>query len=146
MKFYSLKYVTKLGDGFGGEARMWRIRILNKYRGDEGLLQHEIFHVLEWYAWGALALIIAVTGWQLTGSPLFAVFAGWAPWAFKTAYRWKWYRTYSEAWAYRIQLAAGGMGGVPYHSPQFAINALMHKYGLGLSERRARELLKLPPL
>jgi len=42
-------YVDSL-DGFGGKANGPVVRVLKKYSGsDEGLLQHELTHVKQWY-------------------------------------------------------------------------------------------------
>lgn len=138
MKYYKLRFVSSMSDGFGGKASMWKIKILNKYRNDKGLLEHEKWHVRCWYyclaaTWLAAAAVYACgpDGWWF---PLLLL----GPWTHGTLYRNKYFRKWSEIRAYRIQLKASS-----YHSPQFAIDALMHKYGLGMSERRARKALGL---
>lgn len=137
MKYYSLKYVSSLKDGFGGLAKMWKIEILEMYRGDKGLLEHEKFHVREWWAWmvGTWLAAVALT---LAGSSVWPVLIALSPFVKGLVYRLKPYRKWSEVRAYRIQLKKG-----TYASPQFAVNALMHKYDLDMSERKARKALGL---
>ena len=138
MKYYKLKYTNSIKDGFGGKADMWKIRILEKYRGDKGLLEHEKFHVRCWWycllaCWLVSATMFAIgtSGWWFP-----VVILG--PFLHKVLYRNKYFRQFVEARAYRIQLREGD-----YNSPQFAINALMGKYGLGLSEKKAKGMLEL---
>lgn len=138
MKYYKLKYTSSIKDGFGGKADMWNIRILERYRGDKGLLEHEKFHVRCWYycllaCWliAAAMYVIGTAGWWLPVAIL-------GPSLHKMLYRNKYFRRLVETKAYRIQLAKGN-----YSSPQFAVNALMFKYELGLSEKKAKELLGL---
>lgn len=135
MKYYSLKFKDDLG-GWGGKASMWRIEILKKYRHDKGLLEHEKFHVRCWWyclaaTWAiAIAMYFAGThGWWLPVAVL-------GPWTHGTLYRNKYFRRLVEIRAYRLQLKAG-----TYHSPQFAVTALMTKYSLGMSDRAARKAL-----
>lgn len=137
MKYYSLKYKRDL-DGWGGKAKMWKIQILEKYRGDTGLLEHEKFHVRCWWYCLAATWLIALAmfytgthGWWFPVALL-------GPWMHGTLYRNKYFRKLVEIRAYRIQLKTGN-----YHSPQFAVNALMTKYGLGMSEKEARNALGL---
>lgn len=137
MKYYTLKYVSSLRDGFGGMAKLWKIEILGKYKGDKGLLEHEKFHVREWWFGLLAALLLALVLWAFV-HPAWGWLALAGPWVQGTLYRAKWYRRWSEIRAYRIQLAVGN-----YASPQFAVNALMHKYRLGMSEREARKALQL---
>ena len=45
MKYFSIKYVNKIVNGFGGTAQGPFIKILSKYKDDAGLLEHETTHV-----------------------------------------------------------------------------------------------------
>lgn len=142
MKYYSLKYKASMSNGFGGYAKRWKITILEKHRGDEGLLEHEKFHVREyWYGFLATVLLFGALGFIFTPYWWFCL-----PLAFFTAdgyRRTKWGRRISEIMVYKRQLKVGYSEGIPYHSPQFAINALMTKYGLGMSEKEARKVFDL---
>lgn len=43
-------YTDNIKDGFGGVANGFYVRLRPKYKGvDEGLLQHELTHVKQWY-------------------------------------------------------------------------------------------------
>jgi hypothetical protein len=55
-------YVKSLSHNVGGEARGPVIRILEKYRHDEGLYRHELMHVKQWatFAWLAIPLAYAL--------------------------------------------------------------------------------------
>ena len=135
MKYYSLKYVSRMDDGFGGNAKTWKIKILEKYRGDEGLLEHEKFHVRQWY-YGMLVALSIAAALFFAGLPVWFAPAVISPWVHGLLYRNKYYRRWSEIRAYRIQLKKGS-----YHSPRFAVDALMYKYSLGMSERQAKKAL-----
>lgn len=137
MKYYTLNYVSRLRDGFGGMATRWQIEILSQYQGDQGLLEHEKFHVREWWFGLFAALLLALALWAWV-HPAWGWVALAGPWVQGTLYRAKWYRRWSEVRAYRIQLAVGS-----YANPQFAVTALMRKYRLGMSERQARKALQL---
>lgn len=52
-------FVKTLAPNVGGEARGLVIRILEKYRHDEGLYQHELLHVKQWFVWSLLSLPVA---------------------------------------------------------------------------------------
>jgi hypothetical protein len=137
MKYYSLKFKRDLG-GWGGKAKMWKIQILEKYRHDKGLLEHEKFHVRCW--WYCLA-----AAWAIAAGMYFAGPHGWwlpvallGPLTHGTLYRNKYFRKLVEVKAYKIQLKVGGYG-----SPDFAVNALANKYKLGISEKEASKLLGL---
>lgn len=139
MRYYTIKYTDSLPPAFGGEANGPMIRIRPKHRNDVGLLEHEKFHVREWWAWflvmALLSLGVSLAVGPMIGLPLLL----WAPLAHDAAYqRVRRYRQWSEVKAYRIQL---GMG--RYVSPDFAVAALAEKYDLRLSRERARQLLGL---
>ena len=136
MKYYKLKYTDRLKDGFGGQASMWKIKILEKYRGDKGLLEHEKFHVRCW--WYCLAAT-----WMAALAMFFSGTHGWwfpvmlmGPWMHGTLYRNKYFRMMVEVQAYKIQLRVGS-----YESKRFAAKSLANKYSLGLSEEDAAKKL-----
>jgi hypothetical protein len=49
MKYYILMYVDNLSRGAAGRANGPLIRILKRYKGNKGLLEHEKFHVRQWW-------------------------------------------------------------------------------------------------
>lgn len=49
MKYPLVFYVDTLPSGFGGMAHGPVIRILERLRGDEGIRQHELVHVRQWF-------------------------------------------------------------------------------------------------
>jgi len=49
MKYPLIFYVESLPSGFGGMAHGPIIRILKRLRGDEGIRQHELTHVKQWF-------------------------------------------------------------------------------------------------
>lgn len=137
MKYYSLEYTDELPDGFGGKAFLWKIKILEKYRNDKGLLEHEKFHVrCWWYCLAITWLVAAVVFFVGTGGGWISFFIA-GPGVHSLLYQIKYFRKLAEAKAYKIQLKAGD-----YESPDFAVNALVNKYKLGISEKEARELLR----
>jgi hypothetical protein len=62
MKYPLAFYVKSLAPNVGGEARGPIIRILEEYRDDEGLYQHELLHVKQWatFAWLSIPLAYAL--------------------------------------------------------------------------------------
>ena len=63
---YPLTFYTKsLGPDNAGEARGPVIRILEKYRHDEGLYRHELMHVMQWAVWSSLCIPTAYMLYQL---------------------------------------------------------------------------------
>jgi len=106
-------YVRWLPFGAGGVSWIVAIFILEKYRADEGLHQHELTHARQ--AWRLL----------LVGHALLYLF--YAP-----------YRQWAEVEAYRVQIAVYGPG----RSIDFAVKALATKYQLGISEDGASALLE----
>ncbi|MBN22510.1 MAG: hypothetical protein CL678_14595 [Bdellovibrionaceae bacterium] len=137
-KYYTLKYVDKMKEGFGGEARAFRIEILEKYRNDKGLLEHEKCHVREWWFWLFAGLLITGAVWYFVDGHWWVLGLLVSPWLQGILYRNKYYRMWSEATAYKIQIKVGN-----YSSTKFAVNAMMNKYGLGLSEKEAKKKLGL---
>lgn len=64
-------YVKSLPPGVGGCANGPVIRILDKYRTDRGIYQHELTHVLQWLYAGLAASLLIVAVWsQLQTFPL----------------------------------------------------------------------------
>ena len=49
MNYPLIFYVDTLPSGFGGMAHGPIIRILERLRGDEGIRQHELVHVRQWF-------------------------------------------------------------------------------------------------
>lgn len=53
-------YVKSLPPNTGGDARGPVIRILEKYRNDRGIYEHELVHVKQWAALASLGLLWAL--------------------------------------------------------------------------------------
>lgn len=136
MKYYLIKYADKLANGFGGTAQGPLIKILTKYKDDDGLLEHEKVHVRQWYAVLVLGLLLGALLTLLVSPLLWPVF-GLAPFLHQLLYKLVLpYRRGCEVRAYRKQISVGD-----YISNEFAVTALVEKYGLGLSVDEARALL-----
>lgn len=136
MKYYLLKFVTSLPDGFGGIAQGPFIKILSKYEGDIGLLDHEKTHVRQWHAALAIWLLLCAL-LSLVVLPSLWPVCGLAPLVHPVLYKLvRPYRQWCEVKAYRNQLATGG-----YSTDEFAVIALVEKYDLRLSADEAKALL-----
>jgi hypothetical protein len=136
MKYYLIKYAEQLPNGFGGTAQGPLIKILPKYKKDVGLIEHEKTHVRQWYAVTALGILFFAMLTLFVSADLWPAF-GLAPCLHPLLYRFvRPYRRWSEVQAYRKQIATGG-----YNSHDFAVVALVEKYGLRLSVDEARTLL-----
>lgn len=90
----------------------------------------------QWYA--ALALVLLISGLlTMLVSPSLLPLCGLALFGHQLLYKFlRPYRRWSEVQAYRKQLATGG-----YDSNDFAVAALVEKYGLNLSTNEAKALL-----
>jgi len=139
MKYYLIKLVESLPNGFGGTAQGPLIKLLPKYQHDVGLIEHEKTHVRQWYALMALGLSVCalLALLALLASPGFWIGCVVAPLLHPLLYKFiRPYRLWSEVRAYRKQIAVGG-----YVSNAFAVAALVDKYGLSLSIDEAKALL-----
>ena len=136
MKYFILKHVKDLPNGFGGTAQGPLIKIHPKYKGDAGLIEHEKTHVRQWYAALAIWLLLCAL-LSLVVSPVLWPVCGLAPLVHPVLYKLgRPYRQWCEVQAYRKQLATGG-----YSTGEFAVIALVEKYDLGLSSDQAKALL-----
>ncbi|MBT2909683.1 hypothetical protein PL84_03685 [Vibrio anguillarum] len=143
--WYFVRYSDKLPYWQAANARFFLITMRRDKANDVGLLEHEKFHVKQW--WFGFLLLSAI-GWPLmycSSSDLVlmiigAVVSGCSPACHALLYYFvRPYRQWSEVKAYRIQLARGGYG-----DKRFAVLALMHpKYRLNLTEIKAKRLLGL---
>ncbi|WP_416199498.1 MAG: Peptidase-M48 domain-containing protein [Pseudomonas helleri] len=136
MQLYIVRYTERLANGFGGTAQGPIIKILPKYKGDTGLIEHEKTHVRQWYAALAIWLLLCAL-LSLVVSPVLWPLCGLAPLVHPLLYKCvRPYRQWCEVQAYRKQLATGG-----YSTDEFAVNALRYKYDLNLSSDESRALL-----
>lgn len=136
MKYYLINYTNTLPEGFGGTAWGPLIKLLPKYKNDVGLIEHEKTHVRQWYAVMALGFLICML-LTLLVSPVFLVLCGVSPFLHQLLYRLvRPYRQWCEVKAYRKQIEVGR-----YISADFAVVALVEKYGLNLGSQEAAELL-----
>jgi hypothetical protein len=104
MKYPLTFYVKSLAPNVGGEARGPVIRILEEYRTDEGMYQHELLHVKQWATLASLSIPFAYACYAL-GLYDYFVMAAVIPFAFHTAlYRLlPKYRLWAETQAYKEQ-------------------------------------------
>ena len=136
MKYYAIKLSESLPNGFGGTAQGPLIKLLPKYQHDAGLIEHEKTHVRQWYAVLAIGLLLCTLLTLLVAPSLWPLY-GLAPLLHPLLYKFvRPYRRWCEVQAYRKQIAIGG-----YASNEFAVTALVEKYGLRLSVDEARALL-----
>lgn len=108
-------YTDDLGADFGGTAKGFVIRIRPEYRGDQGLLRHELEHVRQFWRVGlamTALLCAAVFGLDLHPAWLISVAAAGMSThdlAYSSSRR---YRLWAEVRAYRVQMrypdATGG--------------------------------------
>ena len=136
VKYYLIKIARYLPNGFGGTAQGPLIKLLPKYQHDVGLLEHEKTHVRQWYAvlglglllCTLLTLLVSIDLWPLYGLSLILhqlIYKLVRP-----------YRRWCEVRAYRKQVKTGS-----YTNINFAVNALVDKYDLGISIDEAKALL-----
>lgn len=137
MNYYYIKYTEKLASGVGGTAQGPFIKILPKYKDDNGLIEHEKSHVRQWYFGLVFGLLLCTLLALFVSSSLCPLF-GLALVLHQLLYKFvRPYRRWCEVQAYRKQIAVGD-----YTSNCFAITALVKKYDLGLSFDEAKALLE----
>lgn len=135
MKYYLIKYTDKLSEEFGGETFGPLIKLREKYKGDKPLIEHEKFHVRQWYATSAIgvALVAPValfTSYALAILPLTFV-------THQLMYKFvRPYRQWSEVSAYKVQIKSGN-----YSDINFAVDMLASNYDLKIDKEEARKLL-----
>ena len=136
MKYYLIKLSESLPNGFGGTAQGPLIKLLPKYQHDVGLIEHEKTHVRQWYAVLGIGLLLCTLLMLLVSAALWPLY-GLALFSHQLLYKFvRPYRRWCEVKAYRKQIAIGG-----YASNEFAVTALVEKYGLRLGADEARALL-----
>ena len=130
-------YVKSLPPGVGGCANGPVIRVLEKYRNDRGIYQHELTHVLQWLYVGLMACLLIAAAWsQLQTFPVWWAAIGMV--AHSMLYLLvPAYRLWAEVQAYREQAKW-------YSDDRRALFAEMiaTRYGLQVSKARALELLQ----
>ena len=136
MRYFLLFNTDNIPESFGGMTYGPVIKVRPKYVSDRGLLEHEKTHVRQWYFWLAVGLLLGAM-LTLLVSPSLWPLLGLAPFLHQLFYKFvRPYRCWCEVQAYRKQIAVGG-----YLSNDFAVAALVEKYGLKLSADKARALL-----
>lgn len=58
-----VRYSDNLPDDVAGRARVCIVTIRPQYRDDHGMHQHELEHVLQWYAVAGAVLLAALVAW-----------------------------------------------------------------------------------
>lgn len=106
---------------------------------DEGLLEHEKFHVRQWWFWVIAFAIPAafIPSYPEVGYSLSAIVVGFGAFMQTALYEMvRPYRQWSEVQAYKIQLKVGGI------TLDRAAEVLSKYYKLNISEEEARALLR----
>ncbi|PAA31740.1 hypothetical protein CJU73_01520 [Pseudomonas fragi] len=136
MRYFLLRHSEKISAKFGDESCGPLIKIRPKYAADKGLLEHEKVHVRQWYAVLGLGLLLCTLLTVLV-SPSFWPLFGLAPLLHQLLYKLvRPYRRWCEVRAYRKQIAVGGDT-----STEFVVTALVEKYDINLSAKKAKALL-----
>ena len=135
MKYYFIKYTDNMPEQFAGAAYGPLIKIRPKFKAASALLEHEKFHVRQWYAASAIGVAILATLSLLSSFALSLI-----PLAFvlhQLLYKYVTaYRQWSEVEAYKAQIKAGASTNI-----DFAVNMLVSGYDLGIDAATARKLL-----
>jgi hypothetical protein len=113
--YYSLKYTNDVKEGSAGQANLWFIKIRPEYKGDIGLLAHEVVHTEQF--------------WKTLG------FHGLLYWLSKS------YKLKCEVEAYREQLKWPPATEDRPHYAQHYAEFIAQKYGLSIPVEEALKLL-----
>lgn len=137
-----ISYTDNLPEGTGGCANAFFIRIRTKYRDDEGIHQHELFHVRNWFANTILSLLaLAVLSFLLIPQP-------WT-WATLTLslfvdpilYLIPRFRQWEEIAAYKIQLQYPPASSNRVYYTALYAKFISKDYGLNISQEEVLEKL-----
>jgi hypothetical protein len=131
-------YVDSLPPGIGGCANGPVIRILKKYKGDRGLLCHELEHVKQWWITTILAAIIIGAICYRTGHSY--IYMALSVSVFQVLYSViPWFKLQMEVEAYRQQMKHYADDRVPLFAKFIAT-----KYDLKITAEEAEQLLRNP--
>lgn len=139
MKYPFTFYVKTLPLNFGGCANAFVIRILDKYRADEGLYNHELTHIKQWLVLFQVGLAFAVIQYHLVGDALVSfAFAAAGFSLHGLLYKFNHsYRLHCEVEAYRVQAGY-------YKDDRRSLFAgfIANYYGLNVTQQEAENLLR----
>ena len=132
-----LPHILRYSDSAkGGKQKAFVITINPKYKNDKGLFAHEYEHLKQWYF---LLVIIGliVYGGLFYVHYVFSYFVAVPLVAHNLFYRFKPYRKWSEAKAFKAQLKH-------YNGKHFdwAVSALVNDYNLNITRSEAEKLLR----
>lgn len=131
---YPVIYKAKLSGNTIGFAKGPVVVILEAYKGNEAILQHELTHVKQWAALSLLGLLWAAGCYHL-GYQQYAIFGLYSLALHNVLYTVvPAYKQWAEVQAYRKQISLGG-------SLDACALSLSQDYRLPLSFTKARELL-----
>jgi hypothetical protein len=135
-------YSDKMPDGVAGQARGLMIFIRPAYRGDEGLYQHELEHVIQFVLAGLLAALFILACVSATGGSDYGwAAAGWCahPLLYTCVRR---YRLICEVEAYREQRRHPDRKGNYLTADDAASRLRSPGYGFNLSQAEALAQIK----
>lgn len=137
-------YTDNLPEGTGGCTNAFFIRIRPKYRDtDEGIHQHELFHVRNWFANTFISLIVlAALSFLLIPQPWTWTALVLCLFVDTILYLIPRFRQWEEAAAYKIQLQyPPATADRDYYSALYA-KFISEDYGLKISQEEASKLLE----
>lgn len=139
MRYPLTFYVKQLPPDVGGCANAFVIRILDKYKDDYGIHEHEIAHVGQWAVLFAIGCAVAAFHYVAYANAQIAIgIAGIGFSAHGLMYRFiEPYRLHCEVEAYRVQAAC-------YHDDRRKLFAsyLAKYYNLNITPEEAEHLLR----
>lgn len=137
---YSLKLTDDIP--MGGQTFMWMIKLKEKYRNDQGLLEHEKLHVRQfWIMTGCVAAVGGLVAFWFYPALILLVVS---PFAHNATYGiCRPYRQWCEVSAYKKQLEyPPAVGDLTGHYKNAYAGFLSDRYGLGISPQEALELIQ----
>jgi len=136
-------YTDKLPEKTGGCANAFIIRIREKYRSDEGIHQHELFHARNWFVSTIVSLIvIAALSFLFVPQPWTWATLPLCLFVDSALYLIPRFRQWEEIAAYKVQLQyPPALNNRGEYAPLYA-GFISENYGLGISREDALEKLK----
>lgn len=135
-------YSDQLPPDVGSASEAFFVIVNPKYRDDAGIHQHELEHVVQWYASAAMLLCLALAAWfqDKGGEAVGFVVASVGMHGFLYR-RWRRFRLWAESAAYARQMLFPDRKGGRLSLDEASRRLCSERYDLGLSSQEAQALI-----
>jgi hypothetical protein len=128
------RITTKLKPPTTAQTKYFVVSIAKGHENDVGLLKHELTHVKQWWRMFTLFALLSVIAWQLDGYVWIYPLMVCGVLGHNILTRFRWYRQYAEAEAFKAHVKAG-------RNIDEAASSLSRYYDLDITQAEAKALL-----